>query len=85
MRGTRENAFLYSLLFIVQQSVIFPSLIFRKSVPTFIAFLSPNVAVTRLSLLQSIHSINTLKKTYIKDSKEQDDSVNSLKVCAVER
>ena len=50
MRGARENAFLYSLLFIVQQSVIFPSLIFRKSVPTFTAFLSPKVAVTRFSL-----------------------------------
>ena len=65
MHGTRKNAFLYSLLFIVQQSVIFPSLIFRKSVPTFTAFLSPNVAVTRLSLLQSIHSINTPKKNHI--------------------
>ena len=84
MRGTRKNAFLYSLLFIVQQSVIFPSLIFRKSVPTFTAFLSPKVAVTLRFLLQSIHSINTQKKTYIKDSKEQNDSVNSLKVCAVE-
>ena len=51
MRGATGNAFLYSLLFIVQQSVIFPSLIFRKSVPTFTAFLSPNVAVTRLFLL----------------------------------
>ena len=49
MRGATVNAFLYSLLFIVQQSVIFPSLIFRKSVPTFTAFLSPKVAVTRLS------------------------------------
>ena len=49
MRGATGNAFLYSLLFIVQQSVIFPSLIFRKSVPTFTAFLSPKVAVTRLS------------------------------------
>ena len=85
MRGTRENDFLYSLLFIVQQSVIFPSLIFRKSVPTFTAFLSPKVAVTRLSLLQSIYSINTQKKTYIEDSKEQNNSANSSKVCAVER
>ena len=85
MRGTRGNAFLYSLLFIVQQSVIFPSLIFRKSVPTFTAFLSSKVAVTHLSRFQSIHSINTQKKTYIKDSKEQNDSVNSSKVCAVER
>jgi|GEM_PF-4126634 len=85
MRGARENAFLYSLLFIVQQLVIFPSLIFRKSVPTFTAFLSPNVAVTRLSRFQSIHSINTQTKTYIKDSKEQNDSANLSKVCAVER
>ena len=53
MRGATRNAFLYSLLFIVQQSVIFPSLIFRKSVPTFTAFLSPKVAVTRLSLLKA--------------------------------
>ena len=30
MRGVKEKVFLYSLLFIVQQSVIFPSLIFRK-------------------------------------------------------
>ena len=53
MRGARENAFLYSLLFIVQQSVIFPSLIFRKSVPTFTAFLFPKVAVTRLSFFKA--------------------------------
>ena len=85
MRGARENAFLYSLLFIVQQSMIFPFLIFRKSVPTFTTFLSPKVAVTRRPLLQSIHSINTYRKTYIKDSKEQNDSANSSKVCAVER
>ena len=85
MRGAMGNAFLYSLLFIVQQSVIFPSLIFRKSVPTFTAFLSPKVAVTRLSRFQSIHSINTPRKTYIKDSKEQNDSANLSKVCVVER
>ena len=85
MRGARENDFLYSLLFIVQQSVIFPSLIFRKSIPTFTAFLSPKVAVMRLYHLQSIHSINSYIKTYIKDSKEQNDSANSSKVCAVER
>ena len=85
MRGATVNAFLYSLLFIVQQSVIFLSLIFRKSVPTFTAFLSPKVAVTFRSLFQNIHSINTQKKTYIKDSKEQNDSANSSKVCAVER
>lgn len=70
MRGAMRNAFLYSLLFIVQQSVIFPSLIFRKSVPTFTAFLSPKVAVTLHSLLLSIHFIDTYMKTYIKDSKE---------------
>ena len=85
MRGARKNAFLYSLLFIVQQSVIFPSLIFRKSVPTFTAFLSPKVAVTLRSFLQNIQSINTQRKTYIKDIKEQNDSANSSKVCAVER
>ena len=66
MRGATGNAFLYSLLFIVQQSVIFPSLIFRKSVPTFTAFLSPKVAVTLRFLLQSIHFINTQKKTIYK-------------------
>ena len=70
MRGARENDFLYSLLFIVQQSVIFPSLIFRKSIPTFTAFLSPKVAVTRLYHLQSIHFINTYMKTIYKNSKE---------------
>ncbi len=70
MRGARKNAFLYSLLFIVQQSVIFPSLIFRKSVPTFTAFLSPKVAATSLSLLQSLHPINTYMKTIYKNSKE---------------